>query len=381
MIYLDNSATTFPKPEPVRQAMAQALIKYGANPGRAGHRAAMVSSEAVYRARAAAADFFGAEHPEQVIFTPGCTWSLNMVLRGRLKPGDHVVISCVEHNAVYRTVAAMAAEGIHFTAARIFPGDDARTLEAFESCIKSNTKMIVCTHGSNVFGIRLPVEKIAALAHRHHAEMVVDAAQSAGIYPYDLKKTDIDFLCCSGHKGLYGPMGIGLLIAGGEPLEPLVRGGTGSRSVDAEQPEEYPDRLESGTPNVPGIVGLAAGIRFVMQKGIPRIAAYEEKLMQQLKSRLAQVDGVQLYVPADVPCFPVLSFNISDIPSEEVAERLDRSGIAVRAGLHCAPLAHRWMGTLEQGTVRVSVSAFNHPEEMERLVTVLKDWTKSKKTS
>jgi cysteine desulfurase family protein len=381
MIYLDNSATTFPKPEPVRQAMAQALIKYGANPGRAGHRAAMASSEAVYRARAAAADFFGAEHPEQVIFTPGCTWSLNMVLRGRLKPGDHVVISCVEHNAVYRTVAAMAVEGIHFTAARIFPGDDARTLEAFESCIKSNTKMIVCTHGSNVFGIRLPVEKIAALAHRHHAEMVVDAAQSAGVYPYDLKKTDIDFLCCSGHKGLYGPMGIGLLIAGGEPLEPLVRGGTGSRSVDAEQPEEYPDRLESGTPNVPGIVGLAAGIRFVMQKGIPRIAAYEEKLMQQLKSRLAQVDGVQLYVPADVPCFPVLSFNISDIPSEEVAERLDRSGIAVRAGLHCAPLAHRWMGTLEQGTVRVSVSAFNHPEEMERLVTVLKDWTKSKKTS
>jgi cysteine desulfurase family protein len=381
MIYLDNSATTFPKPEPVRQAMAQALIKYGANPGRAGHRAAMASSEAVYRARAAAADFFGAEHPEQVIFTPGCTWSLNMVLRGRLKPGDHVVISCVEHNAVYRTVAAMAAEGIHFTAARIFPGDDARTLEAFESCIKSNTKMIVCTHGSNVFGIRLPVEKIAALAHSHHAEMVVDAAQSAGIYSYDLKKTDIDFLCCSGHKGLYGPMGIGLLIAGGEPLEPLVRGGTGSRSVDAEQPEEYPDRLESGTPNVPGIVGLAAGIRFVMQKGIPRIAAYEEKLMQQLKSRLAQVDGVQLYVPADVPCFPVLSFNISDIPSEEVAERLDRSGIAVRAGLHCAPLAHRWMGTLEQGTVRVSVSAFNHPEEMERLVTVLKDWTKSKKTS
>jgi selenocysteine lyase/cysteine desulfurase len=176
-------------------------------------------------------------------------------------------------------------------------------------------------------------------------------------------------------------MGIGLLIAGGEPLEPLVRGGTGSRSVDAEQPEEYPDRLESGTPNVPGIVGLAAGIRFVMQKGIPRIAAYEEKLMQQLKSRLAQVDGVQLYVPADVPCFPVLSFNISDIPSEEVAERLDRSGIAVRAGLHCAPLAHRWMGTLEQETVRVSVSAFNRPEEMERLVTVLKDWTKSKKTS
>ncbi len=380
MIYFDNGATTFPKPEPVRRAMAQALVQYGANPGRAGHRAAMRTAEAVYRTRCMAADFFGADSPEQVIFTPGCTWSLNTVLRGRLKPGDHVVISCVEHNAVYRPVSALAAEGIHFTAAKIFPGDDARTLESFASCMKSNTRMIVCTHGSNVFGIRLPVEQIGALAHERGAEMVVDGAQSAGVYPYHLKKMPIDFLCCSGHKGLYGPMGTGLLIARA-PLRPLILGGTGSRSADANQPEEYPDRLESGTPNVPGILGLAAGIRFVMQKGTARIAAHEERLMHRLRQQLAQLDGVRLYAEPEVPCFPVLSFNVGDIPSEETAERLDRSGIAVRAGLHCAPLAHRWMGTAEQGTVRISVSAFNRPEEVDYLMTVLKDWIKSRKNS
>lgn len=378
MIYLDNSATTYPKPEAVRRAVGQALTQYGANPGRAGHRFAMKTAEAVFRARRLAADFFGEERIENVIFTPGCTQSLNMVLKGRLRPGDHVVISCLEHNAVYRPVAALASEGVHHTVARVFPGDDGRTLESIESCLKSNTKMVVCTHGSNVFGIRLPIEDIGRLAHAHHAEMTLDAAQSAGVAEYDLRQMPVDFLCCSGHKGLYGPMGIGLLIARGERLKPFVRGGTGSQSALTEQPEEYPDRLESGTPNVPGILGLEAGIRFVQQKGARRIAEHETELVRRLHQRLAQNPRVQLYTP--IPemgrCFPVLSFNVLDLPSEETAQRLNKAGFAVRAGLHCAPLAHSWMGTLENGTVRVSVSAFNNRQEIDALAEALKDISK-----
>lgn len=374
MIYLDNSATTFPKPEPVHRAMAQALRLYGANPGRAGHRAAMRTAEAVYRARCTVAAFFGEDQVERVIFTPGCTQSLNMVLRGRLKPGDHVVISCLEHNAVYRPVAALAEEGIQHTVARVFPGDDGRTLESVESCLKSNTKMIVCTHGSNVFGIRLPVEEIGRLAHAHGAEMTVDAAQSAGVVGYDLRRSSIDFLCCAGHKGLYGPMGTGLLIARDGVLQPFVRGGTGSLSALPEQPESYPDRLESGTPNVPGMLGLEAGIRFVQEKGVERIARYETGLVRRLYARMAEMPHVQLYtpLPEEGKSFPVLSFNVGDLPSEETARRLDRAGVAVRAGLHCAPLAHRWMGTMETGTVRVSVSVFNRPQEMDALADFLK---------
>ena len=371
MIYLDNSATTFPKPESVRRAMAEAMIRFGANPGRAGHRMAMQTSEAVFRARETAAAFFHTE-VETVIFTSGCTQAINQVLRGYLRSGDHAVISCLEHNAVYRPITAMQRDGVGFTVARVFPDDADRTVASFASCIKPHTRLLVCTQASNVFGIRLPVERLAELAHEHGAAILVDAAQSAGIVPIDLRRTPIDFLCCAGHKGLYGPMGTGLLIAH-QPLEPLITGGTGSRSADPNPPDAYPDRLEAGTPNTPGILGLAEGIRFVRQKTPERIFRHETTLLQQLYRSLATAPRLVWYGdPSQPNRVPVLSLNVAGQSSEETAARLDRAGIAVRAGLHCAPLAHQWMGTLDTGTVRVSVSAFNRPADMERLAQVLR---------
>lgn len=375
MIYLDNSATTYPKPEPVHRAIREALVKYGANPGRAGHRLAMQTAEAVFRARETAADFFGVSEPEQVIFTPGCTQAINLVLKGRLHAGDHVVLSCLEHNAVWRPVHGLMAKGITCTIAKVFPGDHDRTLASFTACIKPNTRLIVCTQASNVWGIRLPVEDLAQTAHDHGAELMVDAAQSAGVVPIDLRQTPIDYLCCAGHKGLYGPMGTGLLIARGERLEPLIEGGTGSASLSPVQPEDYPDRLESGTPNTPGILGLAAGLRFVREKGIDRIFQHEMGLISRLYRQLAQNPEIELYTDEPNPVYdvPVLSFNVKGVPSEQTAQRLNRAGIAVRAGLHCAPLAHQWRGTMPDGAVRVSVSAFTKPEEIQRLIFVLKD--------
>ena len=372
MIYLDNSATTFPKPEPVRRAVAEAMVRFGANPGRAGHRLAMQTAEAVYRARETAAQFFHITDVENVIFTPGCTQSINMVLKGLLHAGDHVVISCLEHNAVYRPVTGLQKIGVSYTIARVFPEDDARTLESFESCMKSNTRLVACTQASNVWGIRLPVERIAEMAHMHGAEMMVDAAQSAGVIDIDLSQTPIDYLCCAGHKGLYGPMGTGLLIVRGA-LEPLIEGGTGSQSASPMQPKAYPDRLESGTPNTPGILGLAAGIRFVRQKTPERIFRHETGLLRQLYRPLAHHPKLIWYGnPEESARVPVLSFNVSGQSSEETAAMLDRNGIAVRAGLHCAPLAHQWMNTMDIGAVRVSVSAFNRPAEIAQLVQILK---------
>ena len=371
MISLDNSATTYPKPDPVRRAVADAMVRFGANPGRAGHRMAMQTSEAVFRARETAAQFFHTD-VETVIFTPGCTQAINQALKGYLHSGDHAVISCLEHNAVYRPITAMQADGVSFTVARVFPGDDDRTLESFASCIKSNTRLLVCTQASNVFGIRLPVERLAALAHEHGAAMLVDAAQSAGVVDIDLSRTPIDFLCCAGHKGLYGPMGTGLLIAR-ERLDPIVEGGTGSQSASPFPPDEYPDRLEAGTPNTPGILGLAAGIRFVQQKTVARIFRHETALLTQLYRPLAHHPKLIWYGdPSQSDRVPVLSLNVAGQSSEETAAQLDRAGIAVRAGLHCAPLAHRWMGTADTGTVRVSVSAFSRPADINRLTQALR---------
>lgn len=378
MIYFDNSATTYPKPESVRRTVAESMVRYGANPGRAGHRAAMQTAEAVYRARMELAKFFHTTNCENVIFTSGCTQAINMVLKGKLCAGDHVVLSCVEHNAVYRPIFALADTGVTHTIAKIFPGDTERTLQAFEACIKPNTRLIVCTQASNVWGIRLPVEQLAALAHAHNAELLVDAAQSAGVVDIDLNKTPIDYLCCAGHKGLYGPMGTGVLVARGTELKPLIEGGTGSRSASPQQPEDYPDRLESGTPNTPGILGLAEGVRFVRKKGISRIMTHEIAMIRRLYTQLQKNPNVILYTaePTAENSVPVLSFNVYGKTSEETAAALDRAGIAVRAGLHCAPLAHNRFGTLPNGAVRVSVSVFNRPQEIDRFIMVIKDISK-----
>lgn len=376
MIYLDNAATTYPKPPEVRNAVAQALVRFGANPGRAGHAMAMASSEEMYRCRSDAADFFHAPGPECVSFTLNCTNAVNYVLKGFLAPGDHAVVSCLEHNAVMRPLHALTAAGVTWNKAEVFPGDNDATVASFREAIRENTKLVICTHASNVWGIRLPVERICALAHQYGARMAVDCAQSAGLLPIDLSGSGIDYLCVAGHKGLYGPMGTGMLITPhGEELRTLVEGGTGTESLLENQPAGMPERMESGTQNMPGVAGLRAGIGFVRRIGRERIFEKETAWVRNLYRRLSRLDGILLYTPEPDPKYfaPVLSFNVKGLPSEETGRMLSRAGIAVRAGLHCAPEAHRFLGTLECGTVRVCPSAFTRFEDAEILTDVLKN--------
>lgn len=373
-VYFDNAATTWPKPYLVREAVNRALTEYGANPGRSGYPMALAASRQVYRCRELAAEFFNLNNPSNVVFVQSCTMALNIVIKGLLKNGGRAVVSDMEHNAVMRPLHAISPGYPVYDVTRVFPGDTERTLESFSRCIRPSTRAIVCLHASNVFGVRLPVREIGMLARRHGLAMVVDAAQSAGVVPIDMQADCIDYLCVPGHKGLYGPMGIGMLLCGSDRfIPPLLEGGTGSFSASLRQPQDLPDRFESGTVNTPGILGLAAGIEFVKKQGIDEIAEREMRLISYIYSRLERMKNIRLYTPK--PDFswsaPVLSFNIEGRHSEEVADALSKKGIAVRAGLHCAPNAHRKFGTLDTGTVRVAPSAHTTMAEAGYLCGVI----------
>lgn len=374
MIYLDNAATTYPKPMTVQNAVSSALRKYGANPGRAGHNMSMAAAEEIYRARKAAADFFKAPGEECVAFTLNCTHAINYVLKGLLKPGDHVVTSCLEHNAVMRPLKALSEQGITYTQAEVYPGDNDATVDSFRKALRENTALIICTHVSNVFGIRLPIERIAALGHEYGIPIAIDCAQSAGILPIDMETYGFDYLCIASHKGLYAPMGTGMLITpNGSSLKTEIEGGTGTLSASLDQPPTMPDRLESGTQNMPGIAGIRAGIEFVQSKTIDKIYQHEMSLIQYLYKSLSEMKQIKLYTPEPVAPYyaPVLAFNVSDQPSETIAQKLNEHGFAVRAGLHCAPVAHEFMGTLHQGAVRVCPSVFNNMNEIRSFVFTL----------
>lgn len=365
MIYFDNGATTYPKPQSVINAVNYAMRNY-ANPGRSGHSLSLQSSEIMYECRSNIAKLFDTDKTENVIFTNNCTTALNTVINGVLKQGDHVIISSLEHNAVLRPVAAL---NIEYSVADVVENDDDKTIDNFRKLIKANTKMIICTHASNVFGVRLPIERIGALCKIYGILFCVDAAQTAGVLPISLKNTDIDYLCFAGHKGLYGPMGTGVMIINSDVIPRcLTRGGTGSFSADITQPEALPDKFESGTPNVSGIAGLNEGVKFVLNRKINNIAKYESILSQRLYNGLSKNSRVILYCnPSESGYYsPVISFNIKGIDCEEVSEILNRRyNIAVRSGLHCAPLAHKSYGTLESGTVRAVVSVFNNRQQIE----------------
>lgn len=371
MIYLDNAATTFPKPPSVSAAVNEALRVYGANPGRSGHKQSMRSAKEIYECRVKAAALFHAENEENVVFTLNCTHSLNIVLKGLLKSGDHVVTSDMEHNSVMRPLYELAKKGVTFTQAKVFPGDNDKTVDSFRNAIGPDTKLVVCTHASNVWGARLPIGRIGALCHEYGIQFMVDAAQTAGTLPLDMQEMRIDYLCTAGHKGLYGPMGTGLLITGcADKLSTLTEGGTGSSSISYEHPLQMPDKFESGTPNLPGIAGLKAGISFVSRVKQENIAQHEMELVRRLYDKFANMNTVILYTekPALDHFAPVLSFNVKEIDSETVAEYLNRNyDIALRAGLHCAPAAHSAMGTLEMGAVRVSPSYFTNAAQIDRL--------------
>ena len=357
MIYLDNGATSFHKPVQVRRAMLDAMIRC-ANPGRGGYRAAMEAANEVFRCRETAGRMFGCT-PEQVVFTSNCTHGLNIAIRTLVKPGANVVISGFEHNAVTRTLYGLGAV-VHTAGRKLFDWDD--ILRQFDAALNTRPDAAVFTHVSNVFGYILPVAEMAGMCRARGIPFVVDAAQSAGCLPVSLEALGADFIAMPGHKGLLGPQGTGLLLCGREP-EPLLTGGTGSESVRQEMPEFTPDRAEAGTLNVPGIAGLRAGMEYVEQVGTDRILSRESQCARRCAEELEKL-GMQVFYGAHQA--GTVSFR-PGMDCEAAAQILSHRGIAVRAGLHCAPLAHESAGTLETGTVRVSFGHDASPRQLRLL--------------
>ena len=374
MIYFDNAATGGKKPQTVINSVNFALRNHSANPGRSGHTLSQKSSELVFNAREKTASFFGADGPEQVIYTANCTTAINFVLKGVLKKGDHIITSSLEHNAVMRPLVKL---GIDFSIAKVDLEDDNETLENFKSLIKPNTKMIFCTAGSNVLGKLLPIEEIGRICNEKNILFGVDAAQAAGVFPINMQKMNIDYLCIAPHKALYSPMGLGILIAR-KPIEnTLIEGGTGNNSAELLQGNEFPEDFESGTINLPAICGLSSGIDFVKRYSLKRIYQHEMSLIERLYKGLRETPEVILYTTPKINKYlPVLSFNLRGQNSADVSQKLNRYGIAVRAGLHCAPMAHKQIETLETGTVRVSVSVYNNIGEIDYFLKTIKNINK-----
>ena len=353
MIYLDHGATSFPKPEIVKNAVRRAMDRC-TNPGRGGYDAAMEAARTVYECREAAGKLFDCR-PEQVTFTASCTHGINIAIRTLVKPGSRVVISGFEHNAVTRPLHALGAR-ITVAGRKLFDWED--TLESFEQALKKGQDAAVFTHVSNVFGYILPVDELAALCRRYGVPFVIDAAQSAGSIPVCFQQLGAAFLAMPGHKGLLGPQGTGILLCGSQP-EPLLYGGTGSMSMLQTMPDELPERLEAGTVNVPGIAGLGAGIRYLQKTGVDTIGARERI---QAARCAVQLEKLGLQVFRGTHQSGVVSF-VPRKDCEEFAAGMAARGIALRAGLHCAPLAHESAGTLETGTVRLS---FGHTASWEQ---------------
>ena len=374
MVYLDNAATTGKKPMSVIKAVNSTLLELSANPGRGGHKASVRASEAIYGVRQKVAKLFGASGEDRVVFTPSCTASINIVLKGILDRGDGIVISSLEHNSVTRPCETLRKAGVEVSVAEVIFGDNDATVRSFERAIKSNTKAVLCTHASNVTGEIMPIAKIGALCKQKGILFIVDAAQTAGVIPIDMQSMSIDFLCIAPHKGLYAPMGTGILIAEKEIAHPLIEGGTGVNSAVAVQPLEYPERLESGTVNLPGIIGIGAGVDFVTSKGIENIYKAELDISRYIYNGILKTSGCVLYTP--IPEYgkfvPVVSFNIRGISASDTSELLDKADIAVRGGLHCAPFAHKRLGTIEGGTVRVSPAIFNTKRDADIFLFALK---------
>ncbi len=361
MTYLDNGATSFCKPPQVWQAMHCALESC-ANPGRGGYPAAMTAARTVYRCRERAAKLFDCL-PEQVAFTSNCTHGLNIAIRTLVKPGAAVAISGFEHNAVTRPLAALGAKTV-VAGRRLFDWDD--TLEQFEDALKMGVSAAVFTHCSNVFGYILPVEEMAKLCRQYGVPFILDAAQSAGTLPVQLGALGADFIAMPGHKGLLGPQGTGLLLCGRE-AEPLICGGTGSDSINQQMPDFLPDRLEAGTLNVPGIAGLSAALQYLQRSGIDSLLQKEQKQAKRCAEALKK-RGFRVFSGAHQG--GTLSF-VPPMDCEQTAEELGKLGVAVRAGLHCAPLAHQSAGTLETGTVRVSFGHDASPAQTADLLLAI----------
>jgi cysteine desulfurase family protein len=376
MIYLDHAATSWPKPPEVIAAMAHFFEHAGGNPGRAGHRLSIDAGRIVYKARETLAEFFNAADPLRVIFTSNATHAVNIALQGILRPGDHVVASGIEHNAVMRPLRFLEQNGVRVSVVTC-GGDGMLDPQNLARAVEKSTRLIVVTHACNVMGTILPVAEIADIARSAGAYLLVDAAQSAGNVPIDMRAMGIDLLAFTGHKGLQGPPGTGGLIIGervrAQDMTPLTRGGTGSRSESELQPEDLPDKFESGTLNGPGIAGLEAGVRFVLERGIASIRAHEIALAKRLTEGLGNITGIRLYGPDDWENrSAVVSFTSDRCQASEIGFRLDEEfGVLCRIGLHCAPAAHRAIGSFPGGTVRFAPGPQTGVNEIDAAVAAV----------
>ncbi|QSZ27096.1 aminotransferase class V-fold PLP-dependent enzyme [Aceticella autotrophica] len=375
-VYLDNAATSFPKPEVVYRAVDEFMRKIGVNAGRGAYRQALEADKIIYETRRNLAKLFNVKDVTRIIFTFNITDSINLALKGLLKSGDHVITSSMEHNAVWRPLKTIEKErGVSITA---IPCDSNGVLDPqkVQDAITKRTKLIVLTHASNVTGTVMPIQDVGAVARENNVWFLVDAAQTAGLYPLDVEAMNIDLLAFTGHKGLMGPMGTGgLYIREGISIKPLREGGTGGDSILEYQPEFLPDRYEAGTPNVSGIAGLGAAVKFILNEGIEEIHKKETVLTNYALRKLSEIDKVKIYGPQSIiGRVGVISLNIGNLNPQKVGYTLDEKyGVMVRTGLHCAPCAHRTIGTINSGTIRIGLGYFNTEKDIDVFIDAIKD--------
>jgi cysteine desulfurase / selenocysteine lyase len=373
MYYFDNAATTFPKPESVYCAVDQFLRTSAGNPGRGTHRLALAASEVIEDTRRLLACLFHVSNSSRVIFAANTTDALNIALHGLLRPGDHVVTSSMEHNAVVRPLCALEEQGIQVTRVPC-ASDGSLDPEQVVKAMRPQTRLVALIHASNVTGTILPIETVGAFVRERGALFLVDAAQTAGMLPIDVQAMNIDLLAFPGHKGLFGPPGTGGLVVGERvQLRPMRQGGTGTRSEEQRQPTELPEGFETGTVNSAGIAGLGAGVRFILEQGIDQIHAHESALTRRLLQGLSVVSGLTIYGPADIERqVGVVSIRLDHWEPMDVGVALDQDyDIAVRTGLHCAPVAHRTIGTFPTGTIRLAPGYFTTFEDVDRVIAAL----------
>ncbi len=378
MIYLNNAATTRDKPRQVFEAVQDFILNNNVSPGRGTDSFSVQADLLLTAARASLARLFNVQDPSHIVFTLNCSDAINTAIKGTLKPGDHVLISSIEHNSIVRPLRYLEAQGVEIGIVPVNPLTFAVDPEDVKRHIKKNTKMIAMLHASNVIGALQPIKEIGAVARDRGVLFLVDAAQTAGIYDIDVQKMNIDLLAFAGHKGLMGPQGTGGLYINPKDIIPLRHGGTGSQSELETQPEIMPDKFETGTPNTPGIAGLKVSVDFIIKEGIQKIREHSEKLTGLMLEGLKTIQKVKLYGPLDPKQrAAVVSFNIDGMEPKAVGDVLEKNfGIIARTGLHCAPLCHKVIGTFPRGTVRISAGFYNTENDIESVVAAVKDISK-----
>lgn len=366
-VYLDNSATSWPKPPQVIKEMSDYLENYGGSPGRSGHKFGLLAGRQVFETRQMIMKFFNAPTLEKVIFTSNSTHAINLVFKGLLKQNDHVVVSSMEHNSVMRPLRHLEKEKNIKISIVDFPSNGELPAAALENAITDNTKLVCFIHGSNVLGSVIPLKIVGDICRKKKVLFMTDVAQTAGFIPIDMQKDNIDILTFTGHKKLYGPTGTGGLCFGENvEIDAVFQGGSGSNSELDTHPVFYPDRLEAGTKNTLGIIGLKAGMKYILNRGIESIQTHCLNLRSRFVDGLGKIPGIQIYNPGTEQILPIVSLNYNDMISSDMAEILDRDyGIMIRVGLHCSPQAHKTIGTFPEGTARFSFSSFNTPEEID----------------